>query len=555
MKKILYSLMAIGGLFATSCATFDDPVTENYGEGPKVTITVTETTDSTFTFQVNAEGALYYSVLVDQSTKVASLDATSLYKGSYSSTFAKAAISAKDNATYTYNMRDAEGAPLCLPNTTYQIYAVAGSEKGVIGEIAVAEVTTTDANAPKPTQYQYDPDSKVMYVLFNENIARGEGAVTAKVYKYMDLMTGTVNPEAVPAEEIVVKTSGKQIAIAVPTTYAGAYVTFSWEAGAFVDSYGNACGALTSGFSTAASDFVGLYGRNTKEAFAVTEANVTEPALGSSFLDWTEFFGTVTLDYDVYANTDEAGAVTVTYSNAVTEKTIKLTTDSWAVEGNQFMFILPESPADGDYVSVKVAEGTFVDAYGNPNAEFEFANAWQKLGFQATEDMVCRTFTGAGISSYDGLSYDLGTITITAVPEYDSEVPAGHACVIENFYIDGSEVLGYYDLSSNTVYMGAYYSLGSVFTSGGTEYGTITYSLTGADWIKFTINSDGTLTSEDLGIVACDTAYTTVAGWWDKFSLTTFTPAEVETQSTASTSAVRAVKSLKSAKSLKQIKK
>ena len=100
MKKILYSLMAIAGLMTTSCISFDDPVTENYGVGPTATITVTETTDSTFTFTVNpGENALYYSILVDQSADTAAVDAESLLKGAYASVY-NVVNNTKDAATF-----------------------------------------------------------------------------------------------------------------------------------------------------------------------------------------------------------------------------------------------------------------------------------------------------------------------------------------------------------------------------------------------------------------------------------------------------------------------
>ena len=53
----------------------------------------------------------------------------------------------------------------------------------------------------------------------------------------------------------------------------------------------------------------------------------------------------------------------------------------------------------------------------------------------------------------------------------------------------------------------------------------ITYSISGKDAIEFTINPDGTLTSTDFGVVACDENYESALGWWDKCSIAKFTPA------------------------------
>lgn len=424
MKKILYSLMAIAGLMTTSCISFDDPVTENYGVGPTATITVTETTDSTFTFTVNpGENALYYSILVDQSADTAAVDAETLLKGSYASVY-NVVKNTKDAATFTYNMRKANGAPLCMPGKTYQIYAVAASDKGVLGEVAVATVSTTDQLAPRPTQYEYDPAEKTMYVLFSEAIARGEGAVKAVSYKYYDLVNGKFAGEEVEEVEVVV--DGDVIAITANTN-PGAYVAFSWEAGAFVDAAGHACTALNSGFSMQQGDFVGLVGQNDTEAFEVTELNVVEPAIGGTIGDWEAFYGTLMFDMNVFANTKAAAdAVTLTYKNAKSETTVKLTYgEHWDTSANTFIFVLPKEPEFGDKVSIKIAEGAFTDAYGNPNAEVEFADAWlRSYGF--TRDLVVGNYIFAHQSGFDGKVYT-ATSSIAADAKENVVAIAGFA--------------------------------------------------------------------------------------------------------------------------------
>lgn len=416
--------MAIAGLMTTSCISFDDPVTENYGVGPTATITVTETTDSTFTFTVNpGENALYYSILVEQSADTAAVDAETLLKGSYASVY-NVVKNTNDAATFTYNMRKANGAPLCMPGKTYQIYAVAASDKGVLGEVAVATVSTTDQLAPRPTQYEYDAAEKTMYVLFSEAIARGEGAVKAVSYKYYDLVNGKFAGEEVEEVEVVV--DGDVIAITANTN-PGAYVAFSWEAGAFVDAAGHACKALNSGFSMQQGDFVGLVGENDTEAFEVTELNVVEPAIGGTIGDWEAFYGTLMFDMNVFANTKAAAdAVTLTYKNAKSETTVKLTYgEHWDTSANTFIFVLPKEPEFGDKVSIKIAEGAFTDAYGNPNAEVEFADAWlRSYGF--TRDLVVGNYIFAHQSGFDGNVYT-ATSSIAADAKENVVAIAGFA--------------------------------------------------------------------------------------------------------------------------------
>ncbi|MGM9734045.1 MAG: hypothetical protein ACI3YT_08000, partial [Prevotella sp.] len=117
--------------------------------------------------------------------------------------------------------------------------------------------------------------------------------------------------------------------------------------------------------------------------------------------------------------------------------------------------------------------------------------------------------------------YDGGTVTIEEDPEAEVE----NGIIIKNLYLEGSEIPGEYDLKSGKVYVYAYYELGLYTNSKGTTYGMITYSISGQDAIEFTINPDGTLTSTDFGVVACDETYSEVLGWWEKCSIAKFTPA------------------------------
>ena len=546
MKKILYSLMAIGGLFATSCATFDDPVTENYGDGPKVTITVTESeiSDSTFTFTVNAEGAAYYSVLVDQASEAETLDATSLYKGAYSSTFAKAAIDA--STSYTYNMRDAKGAPLCKPNTTYVIYAVAGSKEGIVGEVATAVVTTTDALIPRPTSYQYDSDSRAMYVSFTESVTRGEGAVTAVYYNYLELTNGVVNPVEVAAENIRVAVSGSQIGIQAAGTPAGAFVAFSYEAGAFVDSKGNTCKAMPSGYSSEADDLIGLVGQNDNVNFEVTEENlvVTE----SSFGDWTEFTGEIAFDFNIYThkNTPSLGALSVTYTNGTTSKTIKLPSSSWMVQGKSIYFLLPEACEVGDNVTVSIAEGVVMDVNGNYNDAYDFESSWLcSYGYERS--LVLGTYSMTGVSYWDrdgdGSADVWGeSFTITADPDSENGV-----LIDGMLYGLGATVKGVFDGDYGTITVVPDYN---IYSQDGYTYSIEGY--TNDSKFSFQISDDGTLTANDWwGYGVYDTSSGSWLGWNEMYVQSVATKGTATVDASAASVKIAKVKNV-AKKSLKK---
>ncbi len=525
MKKILYSLMAIAGLMTTSCISFDDPVAENYGVGPAATIAVSEVSDSAFTFTVNpGENALYYSILVDQSADTVAVDAANLLSGAYSSVF-NVVVNTEKAKTFTYNMRNAAGAPICMPGKTYQIYAVAATDKGVVGEVAVKTVSTTDQLAPRPVDYMYDDAEKAMLVAFSEPVKLGEGAFKVVSYKYQDLISGKTAGEQIEVSQVLID---EDIIAIYAETAPGAYVAFSWEAGALVDAAGHGCTALNSGFSLAQGDFVGLVGQNETVGFEVTAENVESPVLGSTIEDAAEFFGTLSFDFDVFVPKNP-GLVKVTYSNAQTSTTYNLTYgENWDVDGQSFMFILPAEPQAGDVISLSLEAGVITDAYGNPNAAVDFNEAWtMSMGVPVTDATFTGVFATEGVSEYDGTAYSLGdNVVLTRLPEYDTEfdIPEGGCCVaVSDFILEGAVIPAYYDLAKGKLYIGAFYAVGEVEMKDGTVYGSITYSKSGKDWIEFSITKDGKLVSDDLQWVATNLEYTQAVGYLDKFSTTTFT--------------------------------
>lgn len=456
MKKILYSLMAVS-LFFTSCANFDDLTTENYGEGPSVAIKVSEISDNAFTFTVTpAEGTMYYSVLVAEGNEAETLDAETLYKCGYKADYGTVLVDAAKNATFTYDMKNEEGKSIAKPNTTYQIYAVAANKYGVIGEIAVMAATTTDTSLPGVVDYEFDAENKAQFVAFSENVYRGEGAVKVQYYKLMELMQGTVAPIEVAAEEVVVQIQSNQAAIVAPTTPAGAYVAISWEEGAFVDGKGNKIKAVNSGFSTTEGDFVGLYGQNATVAFEITEKNVAAPALGTSFGDPSSFMGEIAFDFDIFANPElpESGALSVTYTNSVSTKTIKLTNDYWVVNGKKLYFVLPEACEVGDVVTVTVAEDVIMDIYGNPNAEFALENGWL-CSFGLTREDVVGNYNLVYTSYFDKKQY-AEAISIAVDPDSKDGV------LINNMFAEGTSFKAAFDGDYGTItipsetYLGTY---------------------------------------------------------------------------------------------------
>lgn len=511
MKKIIFSL-ALVALGLTGCTSFDDEHSEKYADGPAVALSLVTTQDSCFTFTVKPEeGTQYYSYAVTEDTEAADMDAATLLKDAIDVQIDGASIKYATQADTTVNMRNAKDVPLCKPNTSYVIYAVAANDKGMTGKVATLVVKTSDGNAP--VVVDYDSGDSIAVAQFSEKIYRGEGALSCKYYAEWDVE----NPVTVPEEDIEWFISGSDAYFTVANLPAGAYVFFSWEEGAFVDSYGNKCPAMNSDFNWETGEIAGCGVHNTQVAWDILDEYVISPDSGSLIANYKDFKGVIKLPENVYRNDAflETGDFSVIYTSSKKTSVVGLDADEWSVSGNTVTFTLPEAPAAGDIITVKIAKNVLFDVYGNGNNAYESTNEtrWWKY-FAMTKDMALGSFTFTTKMS-SGNTYDFGTVTITEDPDRTNGL------IIKDLFLEGSEVGGYYDLAAGEIYIDAYSVLGIYENT----YGTITYSLSGKTEIPFTVNADGTITSTDFCVVACDTEYKEALGYLVKPTSSIFTPA------------------------------
>ena len=510
MKKLIYSLaMVLVGL--TSCTSFDDPTTENYGAGPSVDVTITAGTpsDSAFTVVITpSAGSLYYAYAIGKSEAPQAIDSTTLYKGGYGNSVIKVA----DKATTTINITDAD------PNTTYYVYAVAGSDKGIVGNMTVKGITTTDVLSPGPKTIQKDEANAAVKLTFSEAIQRGEGAVTAQYYKEWDIL----RPVEVPAEDLTVQVSGSSVIFAADNIPAGAYVCFSYAEGAFKDGKGNPCRALNSGLNDTTGEFSGAWVHVTNVPFEIDDKQVTAPEDGAIISNVEDFKGEITLDEDIYRNdeTVEDGDLSVTYTSDSRVVTYKLTADQWSVSGNKINFVLPATPENGDYITFSMVEGAVTDVLGNPNAEYTSSAVWKYSTFKPTVADVLGTFNYAVTLKSNSKTYDLGNFTIS---EYTGEDAEPGDVVISDLYMDGSKIYGYYDLETAQLYIQRYQALGT-YVEEGVTYGVVTYSMAGQKQIVFDITADG-LVSTDFALAYTDAEFSSLLGYEVPEGLTVFAKA------------------------------
>lgn len=521
MKKLIYSLAFIA-LGLVGCTNFDDAVTENYGDGPAISINITATTDSAFTFTLTpAEGTQFYNFIIDESDEAEELDASALLQGQYGNdgNVRKAA----DAPTTTLTI-DAE------PNTTYQIYAVAASDKGIVGKVAVASVTTTDANAPALVKNAFEPvpEKKSVIVSFDQNLIRGEGAVTGIYYKEWDWD----NPVTIDPADITVEIDGKDAILSAPETPDGAIVIFSWAAGAFVDAFGNKCGAFTTTYDEAKDDFIGAAVQNKKVAFEIADTCFVDAK--TSFKDAEAFRANVAFEFNIYRIDEEVkdGDVCVSFLGEKKATVFKLSADDWEIKDEKVISVkLPQGIEDGDKVYVSFAEGAFYDVYGNPNAEYNSNEVWWKyVTFAPTVEDVIGDFTYYVTLKSDGKTYKVDNFSIS---EYTGEDAEPGDVIISGLYLDDSEIFGYYDLQESKLYIQRYQYLGS-YEEDGTTYGVLTYSASNQKWIEFDITEDGII-STDFGLVYTDAEVTEILGQEIPAGTTSFIKAAPATPEAART--------------------
>ena len=483
MKKILYCLM-MPVIALTSCTTWDDPVTENYGDGPSISIDLQAVapTDSAFTITLTpAAGATYYAYIIDANDKAETLDASTLIKGGYGNTV----VNVSEKQTLTLPITTAS------PNTTYQVYPV-----------------DTDA----------DPDAKTFYVQFSEDIAQGDGKIIVTCYKEWDLD----NTLELTDEEVEITVDGDVVTVVAPNTPAGAFLTLSWEEGAFVDGFGNKCAAFKSYLNLNTGKWIGLFVRNTLAPFEINDTNIVSPENESLVTDYKEFEGKIEMPFEIFRNDDdvEDGAVKVIYVNEKKTTIHNLTPEQWSVSGKTLTFSLPVKPDAGDIIKVGLAEEAIFDVCGNPNKEF-IADEVNWLFFAPTLDMILGKFDVNYYSAYDEEPklYNGGTVTIEEDPEVENGL------IFSNLLDNGNKFKATYDLGAGKIYLEPYDLVG-FDTYNGAKIGLILYCLDLADFLEFTINADGTITTSNMGLVAYDETLENPLGWWEKMSLTTLTPAK-----------------------------
>ena len=482
----------------------ETPLTPDNAAG--VQISISDVTDNSFKVTVTPTGeSSFYSYLVDESDAAETLDPTTLYKVGYTSV-AQGTVSFAKNPSYTFEVAAA-------PNTTYQVYAVAGSPMGFAGDVVVANVTTTDGVNPSVTASAYD--GSVIKLTFSEAVTLGEGTATAR---YFARQKSDINEDkeegtyTIPADKI--SCNGNEVTFTVDVP-AGAYYAINYPAGMFVDSANNPVAELKSGFSAAKGSLApyGAYGRAEFTTWEFDECDVeivSDP-------EYMFRFKTSEAQIAKYGE----GTATVTYTKGGRTVTNDLIAKSdYAIaggaDGNTYVvLILPEVPDYGATVTFNFEEDLFWDIYGNSSAAYQ-AECLFSFGYEIAD--ITGNYEGAYYCAFDGKWYEMSLKV-----EASNETSKGNVMITDGFSTDftfAKPVYAEFDVNGGTLTIPSGQLFGT-YTAGGVTYGVAVYaSNSSAQPITspavFSIPEAGTITGGGLfGFLLVDLTTMSAVDWYD----------------------------------------
>lgn len=440
MKKIFYSILAVAAL-SVSCTKFAEDGTIDFKETASPEVTAKTLADDQIEVSVTAkEGMSFFSYIVAKGAAVQT-DAETLLKGKSSLVALKYKITDEDGETIekiaaeVLDYTKVQDVKLTIgglaSNTAYTVYAVASNAQGVVSEVAVATVTTTDGTAPQllldKVQSQ-EKDSVLLVALqFDDPIAlSGKGGVTAHFYAAYTTPDAEGNLVAQKTVELTkenecLEAEGDILYITIPKTEytPGAIVTFTYPAGIVTNALGAECAAFEDAGVTAKRETDGIAATYKTVSFKISvnedgdkEEDGNAPAEGEGgeeeedgpivFTDWEEL---VMLSYSQSAypleGTDESAEVTVSVVDA-NDRTVTYKAQTFkAIDTKKIGVILNEDPGYGVYVSYKIAAGSFLDIYGNTNDEFSVEKGYY-CSYGYTVDDVIGTYSVTSRNAYTG---------------------------------------------------------------------------------------------------------------------------------------------------------
>lgn len=469
MKRIFTYITVL--TLAVACENMYGPVETPVAPdtAQDIAITVNETGDETVKFTLAPAGeASYYSYLVEKADAASELDPEALYKVSYKDVAQGTFKYTADAKSQTVEVGGLES------NSTYQIYAVAGSLMGIPGKVATVSFKTSDTVSPVLSnfgEYEGAEGETGVGLLFDEPVVRGAGDLVVKYYAMnsAEIAEGVeLGQVTVPAENVVIEDA--VVYVAVPELPAGAFYALDYPEGAFADVSGNKVAALTSKVYFGEETEYEPYYAGVGNRYPAVEWGFEGMPEGVS--DWTApIVLTPTSEYGLGYVYEETLSLVYLEESAGKMTTFELVYgEHYGVSGGKVVVYLPEEPAKGATVVLSIPGKSFEDYYGNVNEEWN-AEAKSLYDMTVPFENVVGTYAMTQVSAFDGQPYNslmvieesdnavYGNVMFTTyesipcnvAPIYAVYDPAKGTLTMESQQVFASDEDGYYAFVSCTV--------------------------------------------------------------------------------------------------------
>lgn len=481
MKKILFPILAAAAMSA-SCTQFEEDTVPAYDSVAKPQVSATVLSDTEINVTVAAgENTNWYGYAVVEGAIDASAD--KLVAGGYSKDAAVVlqGESKEPQAASIKYSDDTKTVSLSLvglvPYTEYTVYAAAVSPMGVTSEVVSVTVRTTDGTEPvaaiDAADYSQVDEQLVFVIPFSDPVSLTD-AGSAKAYfyaeNYMDENSYFVVYKEVdiPADHISADNNNLILAIPQSEYIPGAMVSVTWSAGIVK----NAAGAENVAFEDHLMAFqknqvvwngvVGSYDYVNWDFSLVDPATLPdEPAEGGIedgedeeeevkvpvyFSDWeTLAMNNYTMsDYPLAGRT--SGAKVTVKAVEMSGKTITYDTKSFGVSDGLAVVMLDEAPSFGSSISYTIAEGSFVDLFGNENNEFVAEDEYYRSYGYSIDD-VLGTYNASGINLWSR-----ATVSYPMVVALSDNAASGNVMITNYLGIEG-KLYCYFDIHAGTLFV------------------------------------------------------------------------------------------------------
>ena len=438
MKKIFNLIAAATALTLTVSACSDVFAPAESSTQPEVAgtveIIISNVTDYSFDVTIAPKGiASYYSYLVDNDEYYEGIDAATLYAVKYESI-------AQGNIKYGTGKESYSFTVETEPNTTYTVYAVAGSPQGNVGEIAYKTILTTDIGTP--TLEDFATEGNLIELVFSEEVLPVEGKkVKADVYssfaleKILEGVEGTIVEDYSEPGDYVIEFPDIEIPGSVYMVY--------YEAGTFEDNVGNPCPALAIGRfkldkngDVAYDDddfpmFSGYGGHLERENYEFDTEAVPEALKAADIASPIVLTTELPLFY-AYEKKTNVSIVSSQNGKTITYDYLLDQTMAGIIAEKAYGFFIPdEDIAPGDKVTITIPEGAIYDAFGNENEETVIADLVFSYGYTLDDIIGNYTFT-----CDEGGPYSMGIAAYVPDAEdedYEEDVEKGYNVQFTSF--------------------------------------------------------------------------------------------------------------------------